>query len=62
MTFFEKIFSALSLQHKVYDDVEKRIIASELKKIGILTLLCKPADLSVMLINKYLEIKANYSI
>lgn len=41
---------------------EKRIIASELKKLGILTILCKPIDLSVTLINKYLEIKANYSI
>lgn len=36
---------------------EKRLIVRELKKNGILSVLTKPEDLSVNLINKYLEIK-----
>lgn len=36
---------------------EKKLIVRELKKHGILSVLTKPEDLSVNLINKYLEIK-----
>lgn len=37
--------------------IEKKLIARELKKHGILSILTKPEDLSSNLINKYLEIK-----
>ncbi|MGB3467511.1 MAG: DUF58 domain-containing protein [Cyclobacteriaceae bacterium] len=37
---------------------EKKMIARELNKIGIQTILTKPTDLTVNSINKYLEVKA----
>lgn len=37
---------------------EKKLIVRELKKHGILSVLTKPENLSVNLINKYLEIKS----
>lgn len=37
---------------------EKRFMAAELRKYGILTVLTKPEDLTLNLLNKYLEIKA----
>jgi uncharacterized protein (DUF58 family) len=37
---------------------EKQIIAKELESHGILTILTRPQDLSVNVLNKYLEIKA----
>jgi uncharacterized protein (DUF58 family) len=41
---------------------EKRLIARELNNLGVLTLLTRPADLSVGIINKYLEVKASRMI
>lgn len=38
--------------------VEKEVIMKEIKNAGIQVILTKPEDLSVMVINKYLEIKA----
>jgi uncharacterized protein (DUF58 family) len=38
--------------------VEKEIIMKEIKNAGIQVILTKPEDLSIMVINKYLEIKA----
>jgi uncharacterized protein (DUF58 family) len=50
---------------EVYDQViaekfafEKRLIVNELKKWGIYSVLTKPEDLTLEMINKYLEIKA----
>ena len=37
---------------------EKRLIAKELESHGVLTILTRPQDLSVNVLNKYLEIKA----
>ena len=37
---------------------EKQQIAQELKKYGIQSILCRPEDLSIHVINKYLELKA----
>jgi hypothetical protein len=37
---------------------DKKLMAAELRKHGINTLLTKPEDLSINAINKYLEIKA----
>jgi uncharacterized protein (DUF58 family) len=39
----------------VYD---KRLIAKELNRHGIQTILCRPQDLTVQTINKYMEVKA----
>lgn len=41
---------------------EKRLIARELNNLGIISLLVRPADLSVSIINKYLEVKASRMI
>ncbi len=41
---------------------EKRLIAKELQKYGILTLLTSPAKLTVNAINKYLELKTRQAI
>lgn len=38
--------------------VEKRLIARELERHGIPSILCRPQDLTVSVINRYLEIKA----
>ena len=37
---------------------EKRLIARELERSGLPSILCKPEDLTVSVINKYLQIKA----
>ena len=50
----EEVYSKTVAEKFVY---EKKLIVRELKKQGILSILTKPADLSVNLINKYLEIK-----
>jgi len=46
-------------QHVIAEkfDYEQRLIVSKLKQYGILSLLTRPEDLSVKVINKYLEIK-----
>ncbi|MEO7120492.1 MAG: DUF58 domain-containing protein [Ginsengibacter sp.] len=41
---------------------EKRLIAKELKKYGILSLLTSPQKLTVNAINKYLELKSRHAI
>lgn len=41
---------------------EKRLIAKELKKYGILSILTSPQKLTVNTINKYLELKARQAI
>ena len=41
---------------------DKRIIIRELEQNGIHTILTPPADLTVSVINKYLELKARGSI
>jgi len=43
-------------------DFEKRLIAKELQKCGILTLLTPPQKLTVNAINKYLELKTRQAI
>ncbi len=43
-------------------DFEKRLIAKELQKYGILTLLTSPQKLTVNTINKYLELKTRQAI
>ena len=43
-------------------DFEKRLIAKELRKYGIFTLLTSPQKLTVNAINKYLEIKTRQAI
>ena len=37
---------------------EKRLIARELERHGLPAILCRPQDLTVSVINRYLEIKA----
>ena len=37
---------------------EKKQIVKELQQHGILSILCKPANLTIDTVNKYLEIKA----
>jgi hypothetical protein len=41
---------------------EKKIIAKELSKYGILSILSSPKNLTVNTINKYLELKARQAI
>ena len=41
---------------------EKRLIAKELSKYGILSILSSPKNLTVNTINKYLELKARQAI
>jgi hypothetical protein len=41
---------------------EKRIIAKELSKYGILSILSSPKNLTVNTINKYLELKARQAV
>ena len=41
---------------------EKRLIVSKLKQYGIYSLLTSPEELSINLINKYLELKAKHVI
>jgi hypothetical protein len=41
---------------------EKRIIAKELSKYGILSILSSPKNLTVNSINKYLELKARQAV
>ena len=50
----EAIYAKTIAEKFIY---EKKLIIKELKKNGILTSLTKPEDLSVNLINKYLELK-----
>jgi uncharacterized protein (DUF58 family) len=50
----EEIYVKTIAEKFVY---EKKLIVHELKKHGILSILTKPEDLSVNLVNKYLEIK-----
>ena len=53
-TSLEEVYTKTVAEKFVY---EKKLIVRELKKHGILSILTKPADLTVNLINKYLEIK-----
>ncbi|RYE16871.1 MAG: DUF58 domain-containing protein, partial [Sphingobacteriaceae bacterium] len=41
---------------------EKKLIVKELNQFGIQSILCNPKDLTVTMINKYLEIKARQQI
>ena len=51
----EDIYYRTSAESFVY---EKRLIAKELTNYGIQTILCKPQDLTISTINKYLELKS----
>ena len=41
---------------------EKRLIVKELKKHGILSILTAPEQLTINIVNKYLELKARQAI
>ena len=51
----EEVYFRTSAESFVY---EKRLIARELTNFGIQTILCRPEDLSISTINKYLELKS----
>ena len=47
------------LAGELYDaNYDKELIINRLHQFGILTIYCEPKELSINLINKYLEIKA----
>ncbi len=58
-TSVEGIYKQVIAQQFVY---EKRLIARELSQYGILSLLCTPQQLTVQVINKYLELKSRMLI
>jgi len=55
----EEIYKQVIAQQFAY---EKKLIARELSKYGIMSLLCTPQQLTVQVINKYLELKARMLI
>jgi uncharacterized protein (DUF58 family) len=55
----EGIYKQVIAQQFVY---EKKLIARELSQYGIMSLLCTPQQLTIQVINKYLELKARMLI
>jgi len=55
----EEIYKQVIAQQFTY---EKKLIAKELSQYGIMSLLCTPQQLTIQVINKYLELKARMLI
>jgi uncharacterized protein (DUF58 family) len=58
-TDVEGIYKQVIAQQFAY---EKKLIARELSQYGIMSLLCTPQQLTIQVINKYLELKARMLI
>jgi uncharacterized protein (DUF58 family) len=55
----EEVYKQVIAQQFTY---EKKLIAKELSQHGIMSLLCTPQQLTIQVINKYLELKARMLI
>jgi len=58
-TNVEEVYKQVIAQQFTY---EKKLIAKELSQYGIMSLLCTPQQLTIQVINKYLELKARMLI